>query len=208
MKRTITAVLAAFAVLGLAGAGTANASGQQGESIAPTVVPAELYISEVATRLNNLPLPTEQEFIEICTRATEPFVVPMGGIQVQATFSGADRRGLVVEIPAGTVIHPGQAYVIASPTYTLTVPDQIFETTKNLPDLFGIGLVNPATNITFDSFATIATSPFAAPPVATPLTPNDPRATSLSRVNFTGINKLDFVKTVATPGLCNPVQTR
>ncbi|SMD20435.1 lamin tail domain-containing protein [Kibdelosporangium aridum] len=206
MKRTISAVLAAgIAVLGLVGlGGTANASEPQGQHNVTQIIPEDIFISEIATRLNGLPNPEQQEFIEICNRSTEAFTVPMGGFRVRATFSAAERQGLVVDIPAGTVLQPGQAFVIASPFYTLTTPDLVFSTPKSIPDLTGFQLLHLWQNVPEDVVGTAPTTitPFVSPPAAKPLTPTDPQLTSLTRVNFTGINALDFVKQQATPGYC------
>ncbi|MBP2323446.1 hypothetical protein JOF56_003831 [Kibdelosporangium banguiense] len=182
MKRTIPAVLATgMMILGLTG--TANASEPQNEASAVKIVPGDVYISEVATRLGGLP---NQEFIEICNRSADVYTVPMGGLQAQASFGAADPRRLVAEIPADTMIHPGQAYVLASPSYILSIPDQTFDTARDIPDQTVIRLVKQATNVTMDSVAT------------TPATPH------LTRVNFTGINAWDFVRKEATPSTCNP----
>ncbi|SMD20433.1 lamin tail domain-containing protein [Kibdelosporangium aridum] len=205
MRHTISAVLAAGMILGLTGA--ANASEPQGEHNVTQLIPEDIYISEIATRLNGLPNPEQQEFIEICNRGTENVKVPQGGFRVRATFSGFTKKGLVVDIPAGTVLQPGQAYVLASPFYTLTTPDQIFYPTSTpIPDLTGIQLLHLWQNVPEDVVGTAPTTitPFVSPPPAKPLTPTDPQLTSLTRVNFTGINALDFVKQQATPGLCNP----
>ncbi|AHH96954.1 hypothetical protein GCM10010174_73870 [Kutzneria viridogrisea] len=106
-------------------------------------------------------------------------------------------------IPLGTVLQPGQVYVVANAQgYSGGVVDQYFTTTIPLTDQTGIALVTPS-NVRIDSVGTTPLSPFTVGRPATPLTSNAPLA--LVRHSNTGNNAADFSVAMRTPGVPGPV---
>jgi hypothetical protein len=155
-----------------------------------------VYISEFATRGTD-PDGALKEFIEICNRG--PITVDIRG-RVVASFGPQVIQ--LVTIPAVTLLAPGSAYLLARTTLTPVIPDQIFETGKDIPDITGIALLDPSGEVV-DSAATTYSTPFLTGTPAAPLTPAEGAAElSLTRVDFTGSTAADFAKMPATPGRC------
>jgi hypothetical protein len=155
-----------------------------------------VYISEFATRGPNADGDLN-EFIEFCNKGFA--TVDISGL----VFADIGVRVIpLARIPHPTLLTPGSAYLLASTSFTGAIPDQFFETDKNIPDRVGIALLN-RTGKVVDAAATTYISPFLRGAPAAPLTPADAAAgMSLTRVKFTGNTKTDFVKMHATPGRC------
>lgn len=198
MKRVLAGIAAAaMAFLTLGGAGTANA--QEAQAHDAEQVPFGAYISELATRGTG-PAASLQEFVEISARGFNP--VEIGGYSVVATFGNTTIR--LAEIPEGTTLEPRETYLLASTRYTGPgVPDQLFETQRDLPDRIGVALVSgTAQEQMIDSMATTSANPFVRGAPAPALTAQQALSgLSLHRVAFTGNNRKDFARAPRTPGV-------
>jgi hypothetical protein len=197
MRRSLAALVAAgIAALSLVtGAATASATPH---SAATPQKSFTFVIDQFATRGPNGPA---DQYVQIRNIGQVPHDLSNFKIVVSPSLSQIFD---VATIPQGTVLQPGQVYVIANPQgYSGPVVDQYFTSAINpLTDRIGIALVSP-TNVTVDSVATIATSPFVMRAPATPLTTNQPLA--LVRVTNTDNNAVDFHIAARTPGLPGPL---
>ncbi|GAA3432651.1 lamin tail domain-containing protein [Kutzneria kofuensis] len=106
----------------------------------------------------------------------------------------------VAAIPPGTILQPGQVYLMVNPLgYSGPTVDEYF-TGFTLPERFSIALLSPS-NVIVDSVSTIPTSPipFGDPaPIC-----KGPNAALIRRSN-TGDNAVDFYCGPRVPGLPGP----
>jgi Lamin Tail Domain len=197
MRRSLAALVAAgIAALSLVtGAAAASAAPQ---SVATAQKSFTFVIDQFATRGPNGPA---DQYVQIKNLSQIPQDLSNFKIEVAPSLSQIFD---VASIPQGTILQPGAVYVIANPQgYSGPVVDQYFTASVNpLTDRIGIALVSPA-NVTVDSVATVATSPFVMKAPATPLTTNQPLA--LVRLTNTDNNAVDFHLAPRTPGLPSPV---
>ncbi|MFC0109363.1 lamin tail domain-containing protein [Kibdelosporangium aridum] len=194
MRRTLTAIAATItAMLGLGAAGTGNAAEQERQSAS---ISSGVYINEFATRGAD-PDGALKEFIEFCNRGSA--TVDISGLVLANLGTWIIP---VAVIPQPTLLTPGSAYLLASTSFTGAIPDQFFDTSTDIPDSVGIALLNWIGEV-MDAAATTYSTLFLRGAPAEPLTPCDAAAgLSLTRVEFTGSTKTDFVKMLATPGRC------
>jgi hypothetical protein len=197
MKRTLAAIaVAGIAMLSMgAVVGTASAAGESGKSF--TAACPDAFINEFATRGSG-PNGQFKEFIELRSNMT----VDISGYKILATFGTSKRPLTLAEIPEGVVLQPGQAYLLASARFEgQVVPDQIFNTSRDIPDAIGIALVPRGTAEPADVVGTTSATPFYAVAPTSPLTPSEASANlSIHRFACTGVNVNDFGKAAASPG--------
>ncbi|GAA3432591.1 lamin tail domain-containing protein [Kutzneria kofuensis] len=196
MRRSLAAIVAAgIAALSLiTGAATASAAPQTAASVQKSFT---FVIDQFATRGPNGPA---DQYIQIKNLSQIPQDLSNFRVEVAPSLS---QRFAVATIPQGTIIQPGQVYVIANPQgYSGPVVDQFFTGNFPLTDRLGVALLSPS-GITVDSVATLGTSPFVMGAPASPLTTNQPLA--LVRFTNTENNAIDFHIAPRTPGLPSPV---
>jgi hypothetical protein len=198
MKRTLSAILAAAAVtLGLTvGGGAANAA-------AAKPVHAQfsqnVNIAEVATR-GVFP---HFQFVKICN--TGIFPEHIGGLQLFATFSDPQSPvPLTAEpIPEGTVLQPGEAYLVANILSRLKAR-QYFSV--DIPDSTGIGLLDMTGAIpdpVAEPVSAIGTTEATVLKEGRATTPQTLASAPLKRKSITHSNLTDFVKSAPpTPFTC------
>ncbi|EME58610.1 lamin tail domain-containing protein [Amycolatopsis decaplanina] len=191
MKRTISVIATAVAAMFSIGVGNAAVAAEQAE-----VAPRSVHISEFSTQGVG-PDATFKEFIELSNRAA--YTVNIGGARLLANFSNVEFE--IAQIPTGTRLAPGQTYLLASQRLASSVqPDQIFSTTRDIPNSVGISL-QTVMGRQLDVVGTTYRTTFRSGTPAVPLTQQDAvQRKSLHRVLFTGINRVDFQKLPATPG--------
>jgi hypothetical protein len=196
MRRSLVALVAAgIAALSLVtGAAAASAAPQ---SVAKPAKSFTFVIDQFATRGPNGPA---DQYIQIKNLSSIPQDLSNFKVEFAPSLS---QMFDVATVPQGTILQPGQVYVIANPQgYSGPIVDQYFSSTIPLTDKIGVALLSPS-NIAVDSLATIATSPFVLKTPATPLTNNQPLA--LVRFTNTDNNGVDFHAAPRTPGLPGPV---
>jgi hypothetical protein len=200
MRRSLAAFVAAgIAALSLVtGAAAASAAPQAQHSAAIPTKSFTFVIDQFATRGPNGPA---DQYIQL--KNLSPIPQDLSNFKVEVAPSMSQIFD-VATIPQGTILQPGQVYVIANPQgYSGPVVDQYFSGNVPLTDRIGVALVSPA-NVTIDAVATTSTSPFVMRAPATPLSSNQPLA--LVRFNNTDNNATDFHIAPRTPGLPGPVQ--
>ena len=197
MKRSLAALVAAgIAALSLA-TGTAAASAAPNAAQA-TATPQKSFtfvIDQLATRGPNGP---DDQYIQIRNLSQVP--QDLSNFKVELALSPSQIITLATILP-GTVLQPGQVYVIANPAgFSDPVVDQYLTSFIPIPDLFGIGLLS-SSDVVVDAVATDAASPFVR---GTPLPPTD-QPLALVRLTYTDNNAVDFHIASRTPGLPGPV---
>jgi hypothetical protein len=195
MRRSFAALVAAgIAALSLV-TGTAAASAAP-QSTAKAQTSFTFVIDQFATRG---PSGQADQYIQIKNFSSVP--QDLSNFTVRGASSPATIFG-VATIPQGTVLQPGEVYVIANAQgYSGPVVNQYFASPLRLPDLVGVALLSPS-NAMVDAVATVASSPFAMGAPAAPLTTDQPLA--LVRFTNTGKNAVDFHIAPRTPGLPGP----
>jgi Lamin Tail Domain len=195
MRRSLAALVAAgVAAVSLLTGATANAADS---AVAAPQKSFTFVIDQFATRGPSGP---QDQYIQIKNISLVPQDLSNFKITAAASFSQIFD---LVTIPLGTVLQPGQVYVIANAQgFSGAVVDQYFTTTTPLVDQTGIAIVSPS-NVRLDSVGTTASSPFTLGRPATPLTSNAPLA--LVRHSVTENNASDFSIAMRTPGVPGPV---
>jgi len=195
MRRSLAALVAAgVAAVSLLTGGVASATTA---AAAPAAKSFTFVIDQFATRG---PAGPQDQYIQIKNISLVPQDLSSFKVSAAASFSQIFD---LVTIPLGTVLQPGQVYVIANPQgYSGGVVDQYFTSNLPLSDQTGIAIVSPA-NVAVDSVSTTSSSPFVSGRPAAPLTTNAPLA--LVRHSITGNNAADFSTAMRTPGVPGPV---
>jgi hypothetical protein len=198
MRRTLTVIAAAVATL-FGGMGVANATAAEVEQQA-AAIPTGLYISEFATAQGVGPNATFKEFIELKYRGAAKEVT-IGGARLFANFSRFGPDIEIAQIPFGVHLKKGETYLVASPQFRGPVaPKRLFNADVELRDAVGISL-KTVMGRQLDVVGTTPNTRYVSGDPASPLTEEEAAdRMSLTRVDFTGNNVVDFQKLKATPG--------
>jgi hypothetical protein len=198
MRRSFTAlVTAGIAALSLV---TGAATSAAAQSTAKVQMSCAVVIDQFAT---HGPLGQDDQYVQAKNISSVP--QDLSNFTIQASIGRFSRRTLVT-IPWGTVLQPGQAYLVANARYSgpLPNPGQFFSGIT-LPDRVGFGLLSPANTIV-DSAATDANSPFVQGAAASPQPPGF-QPLALVRLTNTDNNAVDFQARDRTPGRPGPVSS-
>ncbi|MBO9368935.1 MAG: lamin tail domain-containing protein, partial [Chloroflexi bacterium] len=100
--------------------------------------PPKIVISEFRSRG---PGGATDEFIEIYNADGGP--VDLSGWSLKKSSGCGTTTSVLATFPAGTILQPGQHYLIASESFTQAIPDLTYPTSKALADNGGIAILNP-----------------------------------------------------------------